>query len=104
MTTLADFDKYSGIFFEKGKETPPPKEKAKQAKEAVGKIEKWDEKTIEESLERYIKDENLDPSDFKNTLRLSVFADNTPPIYQILAVLEKGEVLSRIEDAIKKSG
>ena len=28
MTTLADFDKYSGIFFEKGKEQPPPKEKA----------------------------------------------------------------------------
>ena len=104
MTTLADFDKYSGIFFEKGKETPPPKEKARQAKEAVGKIEKWDEKTIEESLENYIRQKNLNPSDFKNTLRLAVFADNTPPIYQSLAVLEKSEVLLRIEDAIKKSG
>ena len=103
MTTLADFDKYSGIFFEKGKKTPPPKEKARQAKEAMGKIEKWDEKTIEESLEKYIKENNLDPSDFKNTLRLAVFADNTPPIYQSLAVLEKSEVLSRIEDAVKKA-
>lgn len=104
MTTLADFDKYSGIFFEKGKETPPPKEKARQAKEAVEKIEKWDEKTIEESLGKYIKENNLNPSDFKNTLRLAVFADNTPSIYQSLAVLEKGEVLSRIDGAIKKSG
>jgi len=95
MTTLADFDKYSGIFFEKGKESPPPKEKAIQAKEAVAKIEEWDEKTIEESLEKYIKENNLNPSDFKNTLRLAVFADNTPPIYQSLAVLTKEEVLRR---------
>ena len=103
MTTLADFDKYSGIFFEKGKKTPPPKEKARQAKEAVGKIEKWDEKTIEESLEKYIKENNLNTSDFKNTLRLAVFADNTPPIYQSLAVLDKSEVLLRIDDAVKKA-
>jgi len=103
MTTLADFDKYSGIFFEKGKKTPPPKEKARQAKEAMGKIEKWDEKTIEESLEKFIKEKNLNSSDFKNTLRLSVFADNTPPIYQSLAILEKKEILSRIEDAVKKA-
>ena len=103
MTTLADFDKYSGIFFEKGKQNPPAKEKAKQAKEAIEKIEKWDEKTIEESLEKYIKENNLNPSDFKNTLRLAVFADNTPPIYQSLAVLKKGEVLLRIDDAIKKA-
>lgn len=104
MTTLADFDKYSGIFFEKGKQNPPAKEKAKQAKEAVEKIEKWDEQTIEESLEKYIKGNNLNPSDFKDTLRLAVFADNTPPIFQSLAVLEKDEVISRIGDAIKKSG
>ena len=103
MTTLADFDKYSGIFFEKGKETPPPKEKARQAKEAVEKIGEWVEKTIEESLENYIRQNNLDPSDFKNTLRLAVFADNTPPIYQSLAILEKKEILSRIEDAVKKA-
>ena len=103
MTTLADFDKYSGIFFEKGEEPPPPKEKARQAKEAVEKIENWDEKTIEESLEKYIKESNLNPSDFKNTLRLAVFADNTPPIYQSLAVLDKSEVISRIEEAIKKA-
>ena len=103
MTTLGDFDKYSGIFFEKGKQNPPAKEKAKQVKEAIEKIEKWDEKTIEESLEKYIKENNLDPADFKNTLRLAVFADNTPPIFQSLAVLEKDEVISRIGDAIKKS-
>jgi len=103
MTTLADFGKYSGIFFEKGKQNAPIKEKAKQAKEAVQKIVKWDEKTIEESLEQFIKENNLNPADFKNTLRLSVFADNTPPIYQSLAVMEKAEVLSRIDDAIKKS-
>lgn len=104
MTTLADFDKYSGIFFEKGKQNAPVKEKARQAKDAIEKIEKWDAKTIEESLEKYIKENNLNPADFKNTLRLSVFADNTPPIYQSLEVLEKDEVVSRIEDAIKKSG
>ena len=103
MTTLVDFGKYSGIFFEKGKEKPPSKEKAKQAKEAVEKIEKWDEKNIEDSLESFIQKNNLNPADFKNTLRLAVFADNTPPIYQSLTVLEKEEVLLRIEDAIKKS-
>ena len=103
MTTLADFGKYSGIFFEKGKQNAPIKEKAKQAKEVVQKIVKWDEKTIEESLEQFIKENNLNPADFKNTLRLSVFADNTPPIYKSLAVMEKAEVLSRIDDAIKKS-
>src|SRR3989344_4660798 len=103
MTTLADFDRYSGIFFEKGKEKPPSKEKIQVAKEAVEKIEKWDEKTIEESLEKYIKGNNLEPADFKNTLRLAVFADNTPPIYQSLSVLEKSAVLSRIDDAIKKA-
>ena len=101
MTTLADFDKYSGIFFEKGKQNSPAKEKTRQVKEAVQKIGKWDEKTIENSLEKYIRENNLNPSDFKNTLRLAVFADNTPPIYQSLAVLEKDEVISRIDEAIK---
>ena len=101
MTTLADFDKYSGIFFEKGKQNSPAKEKTRQVKEAVQKIGKWDEKTIENSLEKYIRENNLNPADFKNTLRLAVFADNTPPIYQSLAVLEKDEVISRIDEAIK---
>ena len=103
LTTLADFDKYAQVFFQKGEQKPPPLEKVKLAKEAIEKIEKWDEKTIEESLENYIKKNKLDSADFKNTLRLAVFADNTPPIYQSLAVLDKSEVILRIEDAIKKA-
>lgn len=103
MTTLADFDKYALIFFEKGKEKPPEKSKIENAKEAIGSIGTWDEETITKALDQWIAKNNLQAPDFKNTLRLAVFADNTPPIYQSLAVLTKEEVLERIDDALKKS-
>lgn len=103
MTTLADFDKFASIFFEKGKEKPPEKSKMENAKEAIESVDKWDEQSIEKTLDQWIEKNNLQPGDFKNALRLSVFADNTPPIYQSLAVLTKEEVLKRIDDALKKT-
>jgi len=103
LVTLSDFDNVAKIFFEKGKQALPPKEKIQSAKTAIQSIGKWDEQLIIKGLESWISQNNLDPADFKNTLRLSVFADNTPPIYQSLATLSREQVLSRIDDAIKKS-
>jgi glutamyl-tRNA synthetase len=103
MTTLADFQKYAGIFYVKGSEKPPQRSKVENAKDAVESVQKWDEQSIEKSLEEWVEKNNLNPSDFKNTLRLAVFAANTPPIYQSLAVLSKEEATERIEDAIKKA-
>ena len=100
LTTLADFDKYASIFFQKGKEKPPPKGKIESAKKAIESISRWDEQTISQSLDKWIENNKLQSGDFKNTLRLAVFADNTPPIYQSLAVLTKVEVLKRIDDAL----
>lgn len=100
MTTLADFGKYAQIFFEKGSEKPPEKEKIENARKAIQSIENWNEESILKTLGKWVESHNLQDGDFKNTLRLSVFADNTPPIYQSLAVLEKEEVLARIEDAL----
>src|SRR3989338_2255826 len=103
MTTLADFDKYASIFFKKGDQSSPPKEKIEVAKKAVSVIKNWNEKSITENLDKFIDDNKLEAGDFKNTLRLSVFADNTPPIYESLAVLSKSEVESRIDHAFKES-
>lgn len=103
LTTLADFDKYASVFFEKGSQPPPPKAKIESAKKAIELITDWNEVSIVRTLDQWIENNNLESSDFKNTLRLSVFADNTPPIYQSLAVLSKEEVLARIDDALKKS-
>lgn len=103
MTTLADFDKYATIFFKKGDEGPPEKSKVENAKEAIESVSRWDEDSISQTLDAWIEKNNLEPSDFKNTLRLAIFADNTPPIYQSLAILSKDEVLERIDDAIKES-
>ena len=103
MTTLSDFDKVSRIFFEKGKELSPAKAKPQIAKEAVLSIKTWDVNSITKILDEWIVKNNLNAADFKNTLRLSVFADNTPPIYQSLAVLTRQEVIARIEDALKKA-
>ena len=103
MTTLADFDQYASIFFQKGSQKPPEKSKIENAKEAIESIRTWDEESISRSLDEWIEKNNLQPGDFKNTLRLSVFADNTPPIYQSLAVLTREEVLARINDALKKT-
>ncbi|MDP2632755.1 MAG: glutamate--tRNA ligase [Candidatus Curtissbacteria bacterium] len=100
ITTLTDFDKYSAIFFEKGKEKAPEKSKVENAKQAIESITDWDEESISQLLDKWIEEKNLQAGDFKNTLRLSVFADNTPPIYQSLAVLSKEEVLKRIQDAL----
>lgn len=100
MVTLNDFDTLAKIFFEKGGEKPPEKEKIKNAKEAVESISVWDEQTITQSLDAWIEKNKLQGGDFKNTLRLSVFAANTPPIYQSLSVLTKEEVLSRMEEAL----
>lgn len=100
MTTLADFEKYASIFFEKGKESPPEKSKVQKAKEAIESVSNWDEKTIAKELNAKISETGLEPSEFKNTLRLSIFADNTPPIYESLAVLTKDEVLKRIDEAL----
>ncbi|OGD86934.1 hypothetical protein A2870_00305 [Candidatus Curtissbacteria bacterium RIFCSPHIGHO2_01_FULL_41_11] len=101
MTTLTDFDKYASIFFEKGSEKPPGKEKVENAQKALQSITNWNEKAITQTLDKWIQENNLSAGDFKNTLRLSVFADNTPPIYQSLAVLSKEETLKRIEAALK---
>ena len=103
LTTLADFDQVASIFFKKGKLPPPPKAKILDAQGAIESIDQWAEESITATFDQWIKHQNLDPADFKNTLRLAVFADNTPPIYQSLAVLEKDEVLRRIDDAIKKA-
>lgn len=103
MTILTDFGKYSSIFFEKGEQAPPEKSKIEDAKAAIESIEAWNEESIGKLLDQWIKDKNLVSSDFKNTLRLAVFADNTPPIYPSLAVLAKKEVLARIRDALAKS-
>lgn len=100
MTTLVDFDKYAKIFFEKGSEKPPEKSKVENAKEAIESIENWKEESIEKTLDKWISENKLQTGDFKNTLRLTVFADNTPPIYQSLAVLTKAEVLNRIDDVL----
>ena len=103
LTTLADFNSIASIFFKKGKLKPPAKTKIQNAKEAILSITTWDEKQISQKLDQWISKKKLDPADFKNTLRLAVFADNTPPIYQSLVVLSRQEVLERIDDAIKKS-
>lgn len=103
MTTLKDFDKYASIFFEKGKEKPPEKSKCQNAKAAIESISQWTEQSITQTLDQWIEKNNLQSSDFKNTLRLSVFADNTPPIYQSLAALTKEEVLKRIDGALKET-
>lgn len=100
MTTLADFEEVSRIFFEKGSLRPPAKEKIPIAKEAIESISNWSEDSIAKTLDGWIKDHKLDPADFKNTLRLAVFADNTPPIYSSLAVLTKEEVIKRIDKAL----
>lgn len=100
MTTLADFEEVSRIFFEKGPLKPPAKEKIPIAKEAMESISNWSEDSIAKTLDRWIKDHKLDPADFKNTLRLAVFADNTPPIYASLAVLTKEEVIKRMDKAL----
>ena len=101
MTTLADFDKYASIFFKKGGEKPPEKSKVENAKEAIESVSRWDEDSISQTLDAWIEKSNLNPGDFKNTLRLTVFADNTPPIYQSLAVLTKVEVLKRIDKILR---
>ena len=103
LTTLADFDSIASIFFEKGKEKPPQKSKIENARKAIESIITWDEYSIGQVLDEWIASNHFESSDFKNTLRLSVFADNTPPIYQSLAVLSKEEVINRIDDAIKKA-
>lgn len=103
MTTLADFDKYAKIFFEKGQEKPPEKSKVENAKQAIESVSEWTEETISQTLDKWISENKLQAGDFKNTLRLAVFADNTPPIYQSLAVLTKEETLSRISEALKKA-
>lgn len=103
LTTLADFDKYSSIFFEKGKVKPPQKSKIESAKAAIQSIDPWTEESITKTLDQWIAKNKLQPADFKNTLRLAVFAANTPPIYQSLAVLTKEEVLDRIDDALNKT-
>ncbi len=100
MSTLVDFDRYASVFFTKGNEAPPEKSKTKNAKTAIEKIDNWTAEKIATTLDNWILSNNLDSGDFKNTLRLSVFADNTPPIYQSLAVLSKEEVLKRIDDAL----
>lgn len=101
MTTLLDFDKYAAIFFQKGNQKPPEKSKCQNAKVAIESVGEWDEQSIAKTLDQYITKNNLEAADFKNTLRLAVFADNTPPIYQSLAALTKVEVLKRIEEAQK---
>lgn len=103
LTTLVDFDKVASIFFKKGSQKSPEKSKCQNAKEAINSIDRWDEQSITKTLDQWIEKNNLQPGDFKNTLRLSVFADNTPPIYQSMAVLTKEEVLQRIDDALKKT-
>lgn len=102
MTTLADFEKYAQIFFEKGDQNPPEKEKIENAKEAIKSVENWNEESIVQTLEKWSQAHNLQGGEFKNTLRLSVFAGNTPPIYQSLAALEKEEVLKRLDDALNQ--
>lgn len=101
ITTLADFDSVAAIFFEKGREKPPEKSKCQNAKAAIESISLWTEQSITSALDQWIEKNNLEPSDFKNTLRLAIFADNTPPIYQSIAVLTKEQVLRRIDDALK---
>ena len=103
ITTLADFDSVAKVFFEKGHAKPPAKDKIRVARAAIESIENWDQKLIESTLDKWIEENKLQPGDFKNTLRLSVFADNTPPIYQSLAVLSRDEVIKRIDDALKKA-
>ncbi|MBI2328025.1 glutamate--tRNA ligase [Candidatus Curtissbacteria bacterium] len=103
MTTLSDFESVSLVFFVKGKEKPPEKSKIVNAKEAIESIDNWNEEAITKILDEWIANNNLVSADFKNTLRLAVFADNTPPIYPSLAVLTKEEVIDRIDDALEKS-
>ncbi|OGD86136.1 glutamate--tRNA ligase [Candidatus Curtissbacteria bacterium RIFCSPLOWO2_01_FULL_41_18] len=103
LVTLADFDQVASIFFTKGKLEPPSKSKIQNAKKAILSVGTWDEQSITQRLNNWITVNKLDPADFKNTLRLAVFADNTPPIYQSLAVLTKEEVIVRINDAVKKA-
>ena len=102
LVVLADFDKYASIFFEKGSQEPPLKEKVDLAKKAILSIKNWDAKSIKENLDQFAQDNNLESGDFKNTLRLAVFADNTPPIYESLSVLTKEETQKRLEETHQK--
>lgn len=103
LVTLAEFDKYASIFFEKGKQAPPPKSKIEQVKKAIAAIQNWNTASIAKQLDEYVLNDKLESADFKNTLRLAVFADNTPPIYESLAVLSKSEAEARIDHALKNS-
>jgi len=102
LVVLADFDKYASIFFEKGSQEPPSKEKVDLATKAILSIKNWNIKSIKENLDQFAQDNNLEASDFKNTLRLAVFADNTPPIYESLSVLTKEETQKRLEETHQK--
>ena len=102
MITLADFEKYSKIFFEKGDQKPSSKEKVDIAKKAILSIKNWNAKSIKENLDQFAQDNNFESGDFKNTLRLAVFADNTPPIYESLSVLTKEETQKRLEEVHQK--
>ncbi|OGD85973.1 glutamate--tRNA ligase [Candidatus Curtissbacteria bacterium RBG_13_35_7] len=103
MITLNDFDKYASIFVTKGKQTPPTRQKIQNAKDAITSIQNWNLSSITENLNKWILNNNLESADFKNTLRLSVFADNTPPIYDSLAILTKEETINRIDDAFQNT-
>ncbi len=102
-STLADFEKYSKIFFEKGDQKPSDKSKCETAKRAVESIQNWNVSSITKGLDEFVLKNKLESGDFKNTLRLAVFADNTPPIYESLAIIPKEETLTRIDDACKKA-
>lgn len=100
MTTLKDFEKLSKIFFSKGDQLPPEKSKVEIAQKALKTISTWDTAVITKSLDEFASTNKIESSDLKNTFRLAVFADNTPPIYESLAVLTKEEVEKRIRDVL----
>ena len=52
LTTLADFDKYASIFFEKGNQPLPPKAKIANAQKAIESISDWNEASIARTLDR----------------------------------------------------
>ncbi len=102
---LSDFSTLAGFFFEKPKVDPslfgdlPYKEHLKSAIEVLEPIKKWNNETIQTSLNKLVEERGWEPGDFYMSLRIAITGSRfTPPITDSVFLLGKEDTLSRLKE------
>ncbi|HYH90007.1 MAG TPA: glutamate--tRNA ligase [Solirubrobacteraceae bacterium] len=113
MSTLADFWRMAGFFFDGPVEDPKAREKflgtpeglerLEQARAALGEVSEWTDEGLETALQSVLERTGAKPGKVYQPIRVALAGTSVSPgIFETLRLLGKDESLRRIDDVLNR--